>query len=126
MTMRGLSSDKGKDKISVRSVSLRMVIGIEEWERKDKQEILIDYEFECDCSKAGQTDDIKDAVDYKVVNKKVLELQKLTDIKTIERLACLITEVILEDKNILSTTVYVTKMGALRWSDSVTVQITRP
>ena len=118
--------EKGNDKISVSGVSLRMVIGIEDWERKDKQEILIGYEFECDCSKAAKTDDIKDAVDYKIVNKKVLELQKLTDIKTIERLSQLITEVILEDPKILSTTVYVTKMGALRWSDSVTVQITRP
>ena len=123
---RGWDMKKGNDKISVSAVSLRMVIGIEDWERKDKQEILIDYEFECDCSKAGKTDDIKDAVDYKIVNKKVLELQKLTDIKTIERLSQLITEVILEDPKILSTTVYVTKMGALRWSDSVTVQITRP
>ncbi len=123
---RGWDMKKGNDKISVSGVSLRMVIGIEDWERKDKQEILIDYEFECDCSKAGKTDDIKDAVDYKIVNKKVLELQKLTDIKTIERLSQLITEVILEDPKILSTTVYVTKMGALRWSDSVTVQITRP
>ena len=123
---RGWDMKKGNDKISVSGVSLRMVIGIEDWERKDKQEILIDYEFECDCSKAGKTDDIKDAVDYKIVNKKVLELQKLTDIKTIERLSQLITEVILEDPKILSTTVYVTKMGALRWSDSVRVQITRP
>ena len=123
---RGWDMKKGNDKISVSGVSLRMVIGIEDWERKDKQEILIGYEFECDCSKAGKTDDIKDAVDYKIVNKKVLGLQKLTDIKTIERLSQLITEVILEDPKILSTTVYVTKMGALRWSDSVTVQITRP
>ncbi len=122
---RRQDSERGKDKISVSGVSLRMVIGIEDWERKDKQEILVGYEFECDCSEAGKTDDIKDAVDYKIVNKKVLELQKLTDIKTIERLSQLITDVILEGPKILSKTVHVTKMGALRWSDSVTVQITR-
>ena len=49
---RGWDMKKGNDKISVSGVSLRMVIGIEDWERKDKQEILIDYEFECDCSVA--------------------------------------------------------------------------
>ena len=115
-----------KDKICVGGVSLRMVIGIEDWERKDKQEVMLGYEFECDLSKAGQSDRIEETVDYKTVNKKILELQELTDIKTIERLAQLVSEKILEDQEISSTTVTVTKMGALRWSDSVTVQIKRP
>ena len=115
-----------KDKICVGGVSLRMVIGIEDWERKDKQEIMLGYEFECDLSRAGQSDKIEETVDYKIVNKKILKLQDLENIKTIERLAQLVSEAILENSKISSTTVTVTKMGALRWSDSVTVQIKRP
>tara|TARA_B100000029_G_C17350797_1_gene878824 strand:+ start:544 stop:897 length:354 start_codon:yes stop_codon:yes gene_type:complete len=115
-----------KDKICVSGVSLRMIIGIEDWERKDKQEILVDYEFECDLSKVGESDKIEDTVDYKTVNKKILKLQEISNISTIEKLASLVCRTILENPKISKTTVTVMKMGALRWSDCVSVQITRP
>ena len=113
------------DRIVVAGLVLRMTLGVEEWERREPQDVLVDYEIGCDLSKAGQTDKIADTLNYRSVNKAVLALAGLAGIHTVERLSHLVAETVLSFAGARSVTVRVTKPGALRFADSVAVEIHR-
>lgn len=114
------------DTIIVSGLVLRMTLGVEDWERRDAQEVLVDYEIGCDLSGAGQTDKIADTLNYRSVNKAVLALAATAGIHTVERLAQMVADTVLAFPGAERATVRVTKPGALRFAESVAVEITRP
>jgi len=59
------------DIVFVRGLRVDAVIGIYDWERRIKQTVVLDLEMATDVRKAAATDDIKDALDYKAVAKRV-------------------------------------------------------
>lgn len=113
------------DRILVEGLVLRMTLGVEDWERKERQDVLVDYEIGCDLSQAGQTDKIADTLNYRTVNKAVLALASKEGIHTVERLSQLVADTVLSFAGARSVTVRVTKPGALRFADSVAVEIHR-
>lgn len=102
-----------------------MTLGVEDWERREPQDVLVDYEIGCDLSLAGRTDKIEDTLNYRTINKAVLALAEKEGIHTVERLAALIAESVLSFEGAASVTVRVTKPGALRFAASVAVEIHR-
>jgi len=63
------------DRIYIRDLALRCIIGIFPHERKNKQDILLNITLDCDpFSAAAASDDIADAVDYKSLCKKIIAL----------------------------------------------------
>ena len=58
-----------EDVIYIKDLRIKTIIGIFDWERKEKQEVSIDMEFPFDCKKAAATDSIEDAIDYKAITK---------------------------------------------------------
>ncbi|MCH7493330.1 dihydroneopterin aldolase [bacterium] len=114
-----------KDSIIVEGLVLRMTLGVEDWERREPQDVLVDYEIGCDLLLAGRTDKIEDTLNYRTVNKAVLALAEQGGIHTAERLAALIAKSVLSFAGAASVTVRVTKPGALRFADSVAVEIHR-
>jgi FolB domain-containing protein len=46
------------DKVFIKDLSVRGIIGINDWEREKPQEILINIEMVADLYQAGQTDDV--------------------------------------------------------------------
>ena len=62
------------DRIIISDLLLRGIIGIHDWEREKRQDILINIEMEADCRAAGLSDDFQDAVDYRAVTKQVIGL----------------------------------------------------
>ena len=43
-----------EDVIYIKDLRIKTIIGIFDWERKEKQEVSIDMEFPFDCKKAGK------------------------------------------------------------------------
>ena len=62
------------DRILIKDLLVRGIIGIHDWEREKKQDILINIIMEADCRAAGLSDDFHDAVDNRDVAKRVLAL----------------------------------------------------
>ncbi|MCK5391899.1 MAG: FolB domain-containing protein, partial [Deltaproteobacteria bacterium] len=60
--------------IKIKNLKLRTIVGIYEWEKKTKQDIVINVEIEFDGSKAIETDNIEDTVDYKTITKKIIAM----------------------------------------------------
>jgi FolB domain-containing protein len=108
--------------IKVKNLRLRTIIGIFDWERDHKQDIIINLKLKFDDSKASLSDDINDTVDYKKLTKRIIAEVEQTSFNLIEKLAAYIINIVMEDKKITAAVVKVDKPHALRFADSVCIQ----
>ena len=113
------------DKIFINDLLIRGVIGISDHEREQPQDILVNVVIFADISKAGQSDNIEDSVNYRTVSKKILAHVEKIQRYTVEALATDISELVLSDPKVESVRVRVEKPGAVRFSRSVGVEIER-
>ena len=122
----GLYQNYDMDKVFIKNLQVETIIGIFDWEREVRQVVSIDLEMEFDNKKAAKSDDIKDALDYKKIGKRVSGYVKKSKYKLVERLAEQIAKIILKEFPVSGLILSVTKPGALRGSKSVGITITRP
>jgi D-erythro-7,8-dihydroneopterin triphosphate epimerase len=113
------------DKIFIRDLALRCIIGIYPEERREKQDVVINVEMHCDLRKAGTSDDLNDTVDYKSIKKSILKLVEESRFQLIETMAESIAAIALSDAKVQAVVVTVDKPGALRFAKSSAVEITR-
>ncbi len=113
------------DRIHIRDLLLRCIIGIFPEERREKQDVIINITLGGDMSRAGQTDNIEDAIDYKNIKKRVLAMAQQSSFFLVERLAEQIAAICLENPKVQEVQVTVEKPGALRFARSVGVEIVR-
>lgn len=113
------------DRIYIRDLSLRCIIGVFPEERRAKQDVVINIVLECDHSAAAEKDSFNKAVDYKRIKKQVVALVEKSRFQLLETLADRIAKVCMEHPLVQGVTVTVDKPGALRFARSVAVEITR-
>jgi dihydroneopterin aldolase/D-erythro-7,8-dihydroneopterin triphosphate epimerase len=116
---------KKLDRIHIRDLAARCIVGINPDERINKQDIVINLTLHADLRKAGRTDDIADTVDYKAVKRKVLALVEGSSFLLLERLAEAIAEACLAQPGVRRVRVLVEKPAALRFARTVGVEIVR-
>ena len=114
------------DKVYIKDLKVETIIGIFEWEREVKQIISVDIEMDFDNKKAARSDDIKDALDYKKVGKRVVAFIEGSKVKLVESLAEKVAKIILKEFPVSRLVLTLSKPGALRGSESVGISITRP
>lgn len=113
------------DKIIIKDLLVRGIIGIREWERKRAQDILINVTVFADTTRAGETDDIADSVDYSALAKKIQSHAETSARLTVEALANDLARICLENPLVKKVIVRVEKPGAVRFAKSVGVEIER-
>ncbi len=113
------------DKIYIRDLAIRCIIGVNQDERTEKQDVVINVILFTDTRKAGRTDALEDSVDYKGVKKAILSLVESSEFLLIEKLADEIAKACLDDSKVQKVNVTVDKPGALRYTRSVAVEIVR-
>ncbi len=113
------------DKIFIKDLLLRTIIGINEDERLNRQDVLINLVLDVDTSKAGETDSIDDAINYRTITKNVISLVESSRFMLVEKLAEEIAEICLKDSRVNFAEVRVEKPAALRFSKSVGIEIKR-
>lgn len=113
------------DIIEIRNLLLRTIIGINPEERVNRQDVVISVRMWTDVRRAGATDNIEDAVNYKTICKQVIELVENSQFLLVERLAAEIAKLALRDERVKNVAVQVEKPGALRFAESVGVTIER-
>ena len=113
------------DKLIIKDLLVRGIIGVNDWEREQPQDILINIEIYADLGKAGQTDKLEDSINYRSVGKRVIELAERAKRFTIEALANDIAALCLKEPGAVKVRVRVEKPGALRFASSVGVEIER-
>lgn len=118
-------AERALDRIHIRDLRLRCIIGIFPEERTEKQDVVINLTLHGDLSQAGRTDDIAHTIDYKELKKRIVHLVEASEFLLLERMAEEIAGLALADKRVERADVCVDKPGALRFADSVAVEITR-
>ena len=113
------------DKVFIENLEIETVIGIFGWEREVKQIVRISLEMSFDISKAGKSDKIDDALDYKKIGKSIVYLVENSSFFLVEKMAEEIASLVLKNKQIEEIKLRVEKPGALRGSKSVGVEILR-
>ncbi len=113
------------DQIQIKDLLLRTIIGINEEERRNRQDVLINIVLHADTRAAGASDDIRDAVNYRTITKRVIARVEESEFYLVEKMAAEIAAICLEDPRVEAVDVRVEKPGALRFARSVGVQIHR-
>lgn len=113
------------DKILIKDLLLRTIIGVNADEREKLQDVLINIVLYTDTRAAGTLDDIEDAVNYRTITKNVIALVEGSRYYLVEKLAEEIARVCLQDEAVGQAQVRVEKPGAVRFARSVGVQILR-
>jgi FolB domain-containing protein len=113
------------DKVFIKDLLVRGIIGIREWEREKEQDILINVTVYTDTIRAAETDDINDCVDYSALAKKVQAHAETAARLTVEALANDLARICLEENLVRKVVVRVEKPGAVRFAKSVGVEIER-
>lgn len=113
------------DLIHIKDLLLRGVIGVNDWEREVRQDILINITLTADLRPAAASDDIADTVNYKTVTKRIIAHVETNEPFTVEKLAEDLANICLDEPGVLRARVKVEKPGALRFASSVGVEIER-
>lgn len=109
--------------IRIKNLRLRTIVGVQDWERTRKQEIVVNIEMEFDGTKAAASDDLRDTVDYSALKRKLLDQVEQTNFFLLEKLATFILNIVMEDRLVLRATIEVDKPHALRFADSVSMTV---
>ena len=75
------------DIVYIRDLRVEAIIGIFEWEREVRQVISLDLDLAADIRPAANSDDIRDALDYKAVAKRLIAFIETSNCLLVERLA---------------------------------------
>lgn len=113
------------DQILIKDLLVRTVIGINEDERRSRQDILINVKMDVDTLPAGISDNLDDSVNYRTVAKRIIQLAEHSRYFLVEKLAHELASLCLEDQRVRQVTLRVEKPGALRFAESVGVEIIR-
>lgn len=113
------------DKVFIKDLMIRGVIGISERERSQAQDIVVSVTMYTDITRGSQTDNIDHCVNYRTVAKSIIAHVEKAARYTVEALAQDIADICLKTENVEKVKVMVEKPRAVRFSRSVGVEITR-
>jgi FolB domain-containing protein len=113
------------DRIEIRDLLLRCIVGINPEERIKKQDVVINITLYGDMRQAGESDDIAHAINYKTLTKQVIDHVEASEYFLVEKLAHSIAEIAIAEFGVTRAVVSVEKPGALRFARSVGVTVDR-
>lgn len=113
------------DRILITDLLLRCIIGVNDDERREKQDVVINVVLWADLRAAGRSDRMEDTVDYRAIKKRIVALVEASSYCLVEALASAIADACLADTRVQQAQVRVEKPAALRYARTVGVEITR-
>lgn len=106
-------------RIEIEKLRLRTIIGVNDWERGNLQDVVISVGFSYNAQRAETTDRIEDTVNYKLLAKKIINEVEASKFNLIESLASHIYNIVKESGDLQNVLVKVEKPNALRFCDNV-------
>jgi len=113
------------DKIFIKNLLLRGIVGLNDWEREKLQDILINVTLTADVAEAGSSDELRGTPNYRNVAKEIARHVESSRRYTVEALATDLARICLAESGVRQAKVRVEKPGAVRFSESVGVEIIR-
>jgi FolB domain-containing protein len=113
------------DRIVIRELLVRTVLGVDDEERREMQDVLITVTLHADLRKAGESDRLEDAIDYRTIKKQILAVAEGSRYRLVEALAERVAALCLGHPGVRQVVVLIEKPGSLRFARSAAVEITR-
>ncbi|MEW6093162.1 MAG: dihydroneopterin aldolase [Chloroflexota bacterium] len=114
------------DKVFIKDLRVRAIIGVHDWERERPQDVLINVTVYTDIRPSDAPDDLASCVDYSELAKEIRARMEGARRFTVEALAEDVAQVCLNRSRVQKVMVRVEKPGAVAGAESVGVEIERP
>jgi FolB domain-containing protein len=114
-----------QDKIVIKDLLVRGIIGLNDWEREKRQDILINLEVFLDTRKAGESDRVEDSLNYRTMTKAIIAYVESSSHFLVEALVARIARIAVVEFGAERVVARVEKVGALRFAKAVGVEIDR-
>ncbi|MEM7180872.1 MAG: dihydroneopterin aldolase [Spirochaetota bacterium] len=106
-----------------KNLRLRTVIGIHDWEKKIKQDVIISLKVLFSPGTSHQTDEYEGILDYDYLMNSVVQEVEENRYQLIEALAQKVLDIVLDCPQVVEASVEVDKPDALRYMDSVSIEL---
>ena len=113
------------DKIFIKDLLVRGIIGINPDERERLQDILINITIFIDTRRAAETDDLEYSVSYSDLARKIKSHAEQAARLTVEALAQDLADICLQENGVEKVIVRVEKPEAVKFTRSVGIEIER-
>lgn len=113
------------DKVMIKDLLVRGILGVNDWERRAPQDILINIVIFTDTRRAAETDRLEDCINYRTLAKQVQAHAESAGRFTVEALANDLARICLQQEGAQKVVVRVEKPGAVRFARSVGVEVER-
>jgi len=113
------------DRILIRDLLARAILGVKPEERVHRQDVLVNVALEVDARPAAASDEIADTVNYASLAHDIVTLAEGTHYYLVEKLVSEIAWLCLDDRRVRRVSVTVEKPTAVRLARSVGVEISR-
>ncbi len=107
--------------INIKNLRLRTYIGFNPEELQKQQDVIINAEIHYPADLACETDSEVNAVNYKIITKKMISLVESGQFKLLEKLSAELLDIAMEPPAVKYAKVSVDKPHALRFADSVSI-----
>jgi dihydroneopterin aldolase len=111
--MRSGSPPSGIDILYLHDLKADCIIGIWDWERQTRQQILLNLDIETDIRQAAAHDNIEYALDYQKLAQRVVDFVATSTFFLVETLIDQVDQLVLREYSPSRLSVQLTKPGAL-------------
>jgi D-erythro-7,8-dihydroneopterin triphosphate epimerase len=109
--------------IRIKNLLVSTIIGFNPEERIKRRDVIINLEIEVEVSGAVNTDHQDGIYDYKTIAKKIIAFVSQSEFNLLEKLTHEVLQMVMKDERVIRAQVEIDKPGALRFSDSVSVEM---
>ena len=102
---------------------LRTYIGINDDEKKNQQDVVINIQIHYHAEKAVSFNVIDEALNYRTITKKVIKHVESNRFLLLERMTDEVLSLVMEHPQVMWADVVIDKPHALRFSDSVSIAL---
>lgn len=113
------------DIIFIKNLRIDTVVGVYDWEKEQRQDVVLDIEVETDTDVSAISDDIRDTVNYKTITDRIVAFVQSQQFELVESLVESVASIILAEFATSCVHVQLTKPGVVYGGADVGVRITR-
>ena len=110
-------------KIHIQDLRLRTYIGINDEEKKNQQDVIINIRICYHAERAVSFNVIDEALNYRTITKKVIKHVESNRFLLLERMTDEVLSLVMENPQVMWADVMIDKPHALRFSDSVSIAL---
>lgn len=113
------------DRVFIEQLQVASLIGVYDWERTAKQQLILDLEMAWDNRPAAACDNLAHALDYAAVSQRAMEFAEQSSFELVETFAERLAELLMREFAIPWLRLKLTKPAAVPQARGVGVQIER-